>query len=430
VSESDTPTSRLKLYVDGTNAGRAGNYAAFTNFHFAPTADYIYATNGTDPLQRISLATLGTFADVTNCPRFKIIILSGGRLWGFNTTASITYAPFSYPANSSRWWVSAVGGLEDFAPSVATGASTDLLDDQDGEITAAIDFNGFPLVFKKSAIYILEDDGAFVVERKIHSEFGCDNRDAVVKVDNRVYFFSNTNDGELCMFDGNTVVSLTRGVLESTTVGRTSSTATGTGGQVIGTSSVYYDTQLATDGRYVIASQREEPGGSGKNCRFLVYDTVTGRFGRCVYQGDSFTGIGVVPMCVWTSANTSNVACVFFNANTVAYGGGTIGKTQAEISSSYTVYREQRLGQKALNNSGKAYFIGAVPDGSVVTNGELPTASGVSRPLQSEGQWSVANIAAQRHETTITLTEPHEITDIELDIASSGKDQAKPRGKQ
>jgi hypothetical protein len=425
-------TSRIRRYSDGADVSRGGAYTGFTYFCYATTADYVYATNGTDPLQRTSLATLGNFADVTNCPRFNIIILSGGRLWGFNTTASITYAPFSYPANSSRWWVSAVGGLEDFAPSVATGASTDLLDDQDGEITAAIDFNGFPLVFKKSAIYILEDDGAFVVERKIHSEFGCDNRDAVVKVDNRVYFLSNTNNVELCMFDGNTVTSLSRGVLSSVGVGITNIFATGSGGTTVASSLVAFHTQLATNGRYVVASQRlVPPGGGGQTVMTcLVYDTVTGRFGKVDHAASTVDSSGKAAQAIWTSANTSNIVCAYIDGATGNVSGGTMSSSVSPDETRYVVYREQRLGQRALNNSGKAYFIGAIPAGAVVTNGELPTATGASITLNNDGRWSGANITAQRHETTITLTDPHEITDIELDIASGGKDQAKPRGKQ
>ena len=336
VGNYGTP-SRIENYADGSNMSRAGNYTNSTTFSFASTTDYVYAVNGSDALQRIGLSALGTFADVANCPRFKIIITANSRLWGFNTVADITYAPFTYFASGARWWVPAVGNNEDFAPSIASGAATDTLDDQDGEITAAIEFNTYPLVFKRSAIYVLEDNGADVFERRIHGEFGCVGRRAVTKCDNRVYFWSPSNGGELCMYDGSTVTSLSRNVLANERyVGKSAATSNASGGNVSTTSVFYGDTYLATDGRYVMALQHTIDSAFSESAKLLVFDTATGRFGNSDYLynvGDS----GSAPTACWTNAENSRVIAIQIDAD--GRKGGAIQRflTPNAASTAYAV---------------------------------------------------------------------------------------------
>jgi hypothetical protein len=353
-------------------------------------------------------------------------------LWGFGTTADITYSTVNYAASSARWWASAVGNNEDFLPSLATGSATDTLDDQDGAITAAIEFNGFPLVFKRSAIYILEDNGADVIERRIHGEFGCIGQFAVTKCDNRIYFWSPSNGGELCVFDGAIVRSLTRGVIASSNVGFEANKGFSSGGSFGVVSLFAAPTCIANDGRYVITSQYFIYSAFGHGTHSLIFDTQTGRFGSNFYSYEPFSAvIGYAPQAIWTSANNDNVICM----NVVEGGrkGGAIKSGQFPTSTQptvYSIYREQRGGKKATVNSGKVYFFGNTEiAGSATVESEIPTATSGLSPLATDGRWSGKNLSGQRHKATITVTVPHELTDIEIDVAESASDQSKPRGK-
>jgi hypothetical protein len=234
------------------------------------------------------------------------------------------------------------------------------------------------------------------------------------------------------MYDGSTVTSLSRSVLTGLAkyVGQSNTVSNASGGTSSASSVTFGDTHLANDGRYIMALQYQSSSPAIQAATLLVFDTLTGRFGTSRYS--YIVGVsGYAPTACWTNAENSRVIAVLVDVS--GRKGGAIRENFAPngASSLYLVYREQRGGNKATVNSGKLYFVQDSIEGNVSMSAKFPTASTSGTiSLREDGTWSTGNFAAQRHLVAFTITSQHEVTDIEIDVASGGKDQSKPRGKQ
>lgn len=421
--------AKIKSFYDNVDVSRTvgGAYsAASLPFVFAANFDACYATNGIDEIQKFSFATSTAFENIPiTAPRFKLLLALGTQLLGFNTTADIVYNGVTHYANGSRWWCSQAGNPDNFEPKVANNSATDTLNDQDGEITAAIELNGYAVVFKRSAIYIGEFVGppSVMAWRKVHSEYGCVGPYAVTKCDNRLYFVSSTNGGEIASFDGATVTPLSYQVLGSLpNLVRKNPVQADIGGPPFAPSVTYSRTSTATTGDLVYFLQSATSGSlTATTSTLYTFNVRTGRFGFSTYTPSG----GGAPLCIWSGAECSLIGAVMITSTPEIR---CAAMTTTVKAATYTQYRESYAGKKYTASAGQAYFLGAIPAASIALSVEFPTAS-ASATMATDGKYTFGSKSGARLTQVITMAATdHEITRIELNVGEAGDNKSAVKG--
>jgi hypothetical protein len=422
--------AKIKEYYTGTDLSRTvgGAYIGTEPFFFTANADAAYATNYKDALQKFSFATSSTYENVaTTCPVFKIIVSVGTQLIGFNTLANIVYETVTYFANGSRWWCSQAGAPENFTPRIANLAATDILSDQDGEITAAIELNGTVVAFKRSAIYVgVPLDPVYgMAWRKVHSEYGCIGPYAVTKYDNRLYFVSPTNGGEICMFDGSSVTGLSFATLGSIPALIASNvTQLDIGGPASTASLTFNKVSCAAIGDLVYFNLSYSSAAQGAVANMYVYNTKTGRFGRANYS----SSINKTPAFIWAGAEAASMGALVEDGS-FSYRCGVITESTSLIAT-FSQFRQVYGGRKYSINSGQMYVIGVMPSNVAALLVSLYPSNPIGQAtVQSDGRFTFIPLSAAQFTFQLTVPvsgSPYEITRIELNIANAGDNKSAP----
>ena len=190
------------------DVSRGGAYSLATTdyWSFCVMGRYAFATNPSTILQSFdthttySGSTIGAdFTDVSGAPKAEIIITAGPAaspfLIAFNYTDTV-----SGDVVPDGFFNSAVGNPFGWTRDLDQ-CSASTLEDEPGEITAAVPYRDGWVAFKNNSMYL----GEYVAEptiwqvRKVSSEIGCVSKFAVAVVDDKVFFLG---DGGLYVFDG------------------------------------------------------------------------------------------------------------------------------------------------------------------------------------------------------------------------------------
>lgn len=112
--------------------------------------DTTLASNLVDAMQQ---STAGAFAAVPTAPKAKIIVSAANNfVIAFNTNDG------TFGVSPDRWWCCAQSNQNDWAPSVATGATTGRLIATPGSIQAALPMGDYVVAYKTRGVYV----GSFV----------------------------------------------------------------------------------------------------------------------------------------------------------------------------------------------------------------------------------------------------------------------------
>lgn len=128
-----------------TDRSPGGAYTdAAIHWSFAQTADAVLVANGVNQVQ-ISTGPSATFATVTTPPSQIPKIVSALNGFGF---------AFNGATEADRWYCSALGNAQDWAPSVTTQATTGRLQGGGGAIYAAAPLGDQMVAYKETEIWV------------------------------------------------------------------------------------------------------------------------------------------------------------------------------------------------------------------------------------------------------------------------------------
>jgi hypothetical protein len=191
--------------------------AVSTRFQFAQYGNVTFA--GAKETQSMVTDTT-TFTSIAAMPRFGVIGVANTFVMLGNVAVSVTYSdgfgatmvtPGDYP---DRWWCSGIGNPFTWQPDMATQATSGLLNDLPGPITAGAALGDRFVFYKQRGIWLGENTSVpFVWEwGMVSKEVGTWGPQCLVVVDNKHYFVGN--DSDFYMFDGQKVTSIGSGVRE------------------------------------------------------------------------------------------------------------------------------------------------------------------------------------------------------------------------
>lgn len=143
-------------WVDRGGAGSPYTATAAARWTFANYGDTVYAgQKGTQLLKSTGAGT--AFTAVAGAPQPSFIVSVLDFLVAFNTTDA------TYGNSPNRWWCSAAGNTDSWTADIATQATTGLLTDTTGGITAAGTIGSNLVAFKERAAYLGQYVGPPVV---------------------------------------------------------------------------------------------------------------------------------------------------------------------------------------------------------------------------------------------------------------------------
>lgn len=142
-------------WTDRTSSAASGDYTAtaaarwtFTNY-----GDNVYAAQKGHTIQK---STGAEFTAVAGAPKALCIISVLDFVMAFNTDDGGAV----YGNDSNRWWCSAAGNPDSWTADIATQATTGLLTDSPGAITAAARVGSNVVAFKERSAYLGQYQGA------------------------------------------------------------------------------------------------------------------------------------------------------------------------------------------------------------------------------------------------------------------------------
>jgi hypothetical protein len=189
--------SATKIYeLSGTSwtdrSAGGGSYTSTTSWAFAQFGDVHLAASPNNTLQA---ATSGAFAAVSGAPQARVLFVvqagGGGFVFACNTNSFV-----------DQWACSGLNDHTTWTPSVATQANAGrLLGNDNGAITAGLEFGDRALIFKRDAMFLGEYVGVPEVWRfqEVPVKAGCVGKDAACPVDQGVFFVGPDN---FWLFDG------------------------------------------------------------------------------------------------------------------------------------------------------------------------------------------------------------------------------------
>ena len=191
----------------------ASAYAAGANrWRFAQFGNTSLAINLATVLQQ---SASGAFADVANAPKAALIEAASGFVMLANTDdASLGISGGPNAAQEHRWWCSQIfNPTGTWAPSVSTQATTGLLVETPGAITALRRLQSEIVAYKAKSIYVARYVGSPVVWQFqcVSTDIGCASHEAVVAAGTVHYFIG---DDDIYVFDGSRPTSIGKGVKE------------------------------------------------------------------------------------------------------------------------------------------------------------------------------------------------------------------------
>jgi hypothetical protein len=186
-----TATDLYELTGSTWNTVQAGLTAAPDVWSFAQFGNASIASNNADA---ISASTAGAFAPIAGAPKAKIVITSKDFVLAFDMD-------YGTGRQTDRWGCSGYQNHTQWAPSIATQATTGRLVGVSGAITAAAMLGGYAVAYKELGAYIGQYVNAPVVWQwdQIPAEFGCVGQNAVVDIGGAHFLVGPDN---IWLFDG------------------------------------------------------------------------------------------------------------------------------------------------------------------------------------------------------------------------------------
>lgn len=325
-----------------TDVTRAAPYTAGLIFNFALFRDVVYAVNGSDLLQK---STGGAFTDVATTPKLSRICTWGDRMFGIGNVASFTSGGTPYAASQFRYWISGIGNPEQFDAAIDSTAYTQDILDEGGPLTACVVLRDFVVMFKKSAVYVIEATGNPAdpyVRRVVSNYYGCAWPDSIIEINNVLYWISPTRSGEVCAFDGAQITVLS-GALKSTIIDQRGIDYEDGffTGSVVGNQT---GITVATDGETIYWSSLLLTIMTSAATKQLCMNIATGRFG----YSDKLTGTNS-PMMVASNATQDAMMCVYPSSISLSNHNFKVGhiKRQDSLTGTAEFYR----------GNGKDFFV-------------------------------------------------------------------------
>ena len=195
-----------------TDRSRGGNYSiGGGRWRYVQFGNTSLAINLSTVLQ--SGASGASFADVSNAPKAALMEAAAGFVMLANTDdsgLSITGGPNA--AQEHRWWCSQIfNPTGTWAPSVQTQATTGLLVETPGAITALKRLGNDIVAYKGRSIYVGQYVGSPEAWqwRCVPQDIGCLSNDAVINAGTSHYFIG---DDDVYVFDGTRPYGIGEGI--------------------------------------------------------------------------------------------------------------------------------------------------------------------------------------------------------------------------
>jgi hypothetical protein len=181
--------------TSGTWTGRvpaAITVSAVSRWRFAQVGDITLA--GSKDTQSLQFETT-TATTIAAMPRYAIIDTVGEFVMIGNVVTSTTYTLVPAGEHPDRWWCSALGAYDSWAPSLATQAASGRLVDVPGPLTAGRQLGERFVFYKNRGIWVGQYDGLpFVWSWALLSqEIGTFGQECVVPVGQMHYFVGTDN---------------------------------------------------------------------------------------------------------------------------------------------------------------------------------------------------------------------------------------------
>lgn len=205
-----------KLYeaqsTSWTDRSRGGNYSIGSGrWRLAQFGNTTLAINLSTVLQS---STTGAFADVANAPKAALMEAAAGFVMLANCDDTGSGLSTAFGAQEHRWWCSQIfNPTGTWAPSVSTQATTGLLVETPGAITALRRLLNDVCAYKSRSIYVGRYVGSPVVWQWscVSNDIGCASQEAVVNAGTAHYF---VGDDDVYTFDGSRPVPIGAGIKE------------------------------------------------------------------------------------------------------------------------------------------------------------------------------------------------------------------------
>jgi hypothetical protein len=212
-----------------TTSGRWVTGAALVDMQDgSSTARRLWVTSNTFPFPKVSFAQFGiktvkadggtvqiadstnsasVLTDIAGAPRARIVVSAANFVLAFGGDQLPTYT-----LAQDRWWCCAINDPTSWAPSVTTQATTGMLVDGAGYITAAKRLADSVVVFKGRAVYVGQYVGPPIVWQwqRVPGASGCFGVNAVCDVGGRLLY---AGENGIFVFDGSRAEPLGVGVV-------------------------------------------------------------------------------------------------------------------------------------------------------------------------------------------------------------------------
>ncbi len=153
------------------------------------------------PTKRIQRSTSGAFSQITNAPKAQIIESATNFVLAFHTDET------TYGDSPDRWWCCALYDVGDWAPSVATQATTGRILDGQGGFKAARRLGSDVVAYKERGLFVGRYSGAPIVWdwTPVSEDVGCVGKEAVAVTSIGHVFVGSDN---IYLFDGTRPIPL------------------------------------------------------------------------------------------------------------------------------------------------------------------------------------------------------------------------------
>lgn len=259
-----TPTALFQAGSSSWTDVSAEPYAlgADDRWSLAQFGDSTLAATPTYPIQKL---TAGTFAEIPDSPRARILVSLKGFVLAFDTSDT------TYGDSPDRWWCCAYLNEADWVPNIATQCTTGRLVESGGRFTAAARFGDDVVAYKRNAMWLGRYVGAPSVWDfiPIASDIGCVGQEAVCDTGTG-HIFVGIDD--IYLFDGNRPRSIATGKCRDWYVAHRDPKNA-------------YKTRILWDRQNSLAwIFFASADGTGDIDSGLVYHTRTGRWGRADFN--------------------------------------------------------------------------------------------------------------------------------------------------
>jgi hypothetical protein len=286
--------------------------------------------------KRVQRSAAGSFAEITNAPKAAIIESATNFVLAFHTDET------TYGDSPDRWWCCALYDETDWAPSVATQATTGRIIDGQGGFKAAKRLGSDVVAYKERGVFVGRYAGAPVVWQwaPVSEDVGCVGPEAVANTSIGHVFVGSDN---IYLFDGTRPVPLATDVVRQWWLDHSSS-------QYRGRTRLLWD---RFNNLVWMFFPSAESTGAADLC--LVFHVLKRRWGR--------------------ADTTAEAVLVYITSGSITYDGGSPLITDYETGPTLTFDSVRWLNASEspaiFNGSHKLQTLTGEPDDSSFTTGDI-----------------------------------------------------------